>query len=183
MKPLSTLALAAALLAAGAATAQAQYCGPYGPYSAIALIEFPHPQENLFPYGGWTLYPGEAGSGVPSLSHYSHISGVVPPAVAAAGVLEKLKQMGVPIHPPAPQFLGRNPAIADGLKLPTPKSWLPKDDDKDKKDGDDPKDKDKKKDKDKDKEDKTDGEVINKPAVEKNDEVPRKLPSIRKPDR
>ena len=113
MKRLCQIALAAALLAVPI-TAQAQ-CYNFAGMPAYALIERPHPQANLFPQGGWTLYPGEAGSGVPSHSHYSHVFGVVPPAVAANQVLHKLHLLHVPIKPPEPQFLGRNPAHAQGL--------------------------------------------------------------------
>jgi hypothetical protein len=130
MKRLCQLALAAALFAVPL-TAQAQ-CFYFGDMPAYALIERPHPQENLFPSGGWTLYPGEAGSLVPSMSHYSHVYGVLPPAVAAQDVLNKLQMMGVPIKAPEPQFLGRNPAIADNVVPPTPRSWLPKDEEKEK---------------------------------------------------
>jgi hypothetical protein len=145
MKQLFQLSLSILVLSACAAGAQAQ-CLAQGVYEAIALIDRPHPQENLFPHGGWTLYPGEAGSGVPSCSNYSYFTGLVQPAVAAAHVLEKLGHMRIPIKPPAPQFLGRNPAIADNVDLPTPRGWLPKDDDKEEKKDKDEKNKDDKKD-------------------------------------
>src|SRR3989442_346062 len=48
-----------------------------------ALIEIPFNNANLYPDGGWTLYPGEAGSFVPSMSAYSHINGLLPPAISA----------------------------------------------------------------------------------------------------
>jgi hypothetical protein len=177
MNRLCQIALAAALLAVPI-TAQAQCCGPnsYGWMPAYYLIEFPHPQANLFPSGGWTLYPGEAGSGVPSHSHYSHVFGIVPPAVAANGVLLRLQQLGVPIKAPEPQFLGRNPAAADNVIPPTPRGWLPKDEEKDKngaannqppprKDKD--KDKNDKNDKDKNDKDKSSTERLDPPNVEK----------------
>jgi hypothetical protein len=200
MNRLCKIALAAALLAVPI-TAQAQ-CGGYGGYGgyfgyggedrygcygslgwmpAYYLIAFPHPQANLFPSGGWTLYPGEAGSGVPSHSHYSHVFGIVPPAVAANGVLLRLQQLGVPIKAPEPQFLGRNPAAADNVIPPTPRGWLPKDEEKDKngaannqppprkdkdKDKNDKNDKDKN-DKDKNDKDKSSTERLDPPNVEK----------------
>jgi hypothetical protein len=140
MKRICQLALAAALLGAPAA-AQAQCCGSgygYGyqcwdgwvPLPAYALIQRPHPQANLFPYGGWTLYPGEAGSGVPSLSHYSHVYGIKPPAAYAADVEAKLHSLGIPRKAPEPKYLGRNPAIDLNVEVPTPKSLLPKDEPK-----------------------------------------------------
>jgi hypothetical protein len=177
MNRLCQIALAAALLAVPI-TAQAQCygygygCGSYGWMPAYALIEFPHPQENLFPHGGWTLYPGEAGSGVPSHSHYSHVYGLVPPAVAANQVLEKLQLMRIPIKPPEPQFLGRNPAAADNVIPPTPKAWLPKDEEKDKNGNEEPlprpKDKEKEKN-DKDNKGKSNTERLDPPNVEKQD--------------
>jgi hypothetical protein len=154
-----------------------------GVYEAIALIERPHPQANLFPNMGWTLYPGQAGSGVPSMSSYSHINGVLPPSVYVLGVMEKLHHLGIARHPPDTKFLHKNPAIGDNLNLPTPKAWVPKLDEEEKEMPGDKRSKDtlpkpKDGDKDKDKSNNKSGnkgdnknssvekEVIGRPAVE-----------------
>jgi hypothetical protein len=114
--PILALALLVPSLGAG------EYYAPFGP-PETALIEVPFNNANLYPYGGWTLYPGEAGSGVPTMSNYSHVNGLVPPAVSARSVLARLQQLGIPIIAPEPEFLNKNPAITEGLILPVPKSW------------------------------------------------------------
>lgn len=161
--------------------------GPFtsygGIYEAIALIERPHPQVGLFPNLGWTLYPGQASSGVPSFSNYSHVNGVAPPDFYAQAVIEKLQQLGISRHPPDTKFLHKNPAIGDNLTLPTPRAWVPKlDEEKEEKPGEKiPKPKDEGKDKNGNKNpDKgtnknsnkagdADKEVIGRPAIESED--------------
>jgi hypothetical protein len=178
MRMKRTYQLALAALLAVPLAAQAQYCGHgygygygYGGLPAYALIERPHPQWNLFPSGGWTLYPGEAGSGVPSLSAYSHVYGVKPPAAYADDVIAKLQKLGIPRKAPEPKFLGRNPNIDRNVDLPTPKGWLPKDEEKDKEEGTDeppPLPRSGQKPKDKDDKDKNNEQIeqIGPPAVE-----------------
>jgi hypothetical protein len=96
---------------------------PYPELPPTAFIDVPFNNTNLYPDGGWTLYPGEPGSFVPSMSVYSHINGRVPPEVSARSVLARLAQLGIPIVPPEPQFLGKNPCVADNVALPVPKGW------------------------------------------------------------
>ncbi len=103
--------------------------GGFG-WNPFALMDVPPNWTNYLPDGGWTLYPGEPGSGVRSWSSYSQINGVVPPAVNAQAVLDRLQMLGVPIIPPEPQFLGKNPRVADKLILPTPKGWKKPEEDK-----------------------------------------------------
>lgn len=181
------LALAAALLGVPIA-AQAQCCDyGYGALPAYALIERPHPQANLFPHGGWTLYPGEAGSGVPSLSAYSHFYGIAPPEVYAAQVTEKLRNLG--IHKVGePKYLGRNPNVDRNVNVPTPKSLLPKEEEKEPetvappplprwqpRNGPAPKEKEKVKEKDKEKDNEKgkDAEPLDQPAIETNKRIER----------
>jgi hypothetical protein len=133
LRAIAPLAVLAAV-AGSSAEVRAQYpvapymgngcSGPVGfDWDPFALMEVAPNWANYFPQGGWTLYYGEPGSGVPSWSSYSQINGLVPPAVNAQGVLDRLKMMGIPIIPPEPQFLGKNPRVADKIILPTPKAW------------------------------------------------------------
>ena len=75
----------------------------------------------LRPYGGFTLYPGQPGSGYGSHSDYSHIDYLVTPQENANLVAAKLKAMGIPAVAPEPIFLGKNPRITDNVKLPRPR--------------------------------------------------------------
>ena len=122
-----------------------------------ALIQVPFNNANLYPFAGWTLYPGEAGSGVPSMSVYSHVNGLVPPAISAQAVLDRLRHLGIPLVAAEPQFLYKNPAIAEHVTLPVPKGWRKQKEEPnadDKKDRDDKKmDRDDRKDDKKDKKD------------------------------
>jgi hypothetical protein len=95
---------------------------PFG-LPPTAFIEVPFNNSNHYPYGGWTLYPGEPGSGVPSCSAYSQINGTVSPALNAQMVLEKLQAMGIPIEPPETMYLWKNPRIAENVNLPVPRGW------------------------------------------------------------
>jgi hypothetical protein len=141
MKQLSALAIPLALLVALASSpqqARAQCaCGGYGlrgTYTGRELIEVYFPTANLYPDGGWTLYPGEAGSGVPTCSNYAPVNGLIPPAATAQVVLQKLQFLGIPIVAPETQFLNKNPRIAEKLQLPIPKTWIkPKEEEKEKK--------------------------------------------------
>jgi hypothetical protein len=45
----------------------------------------------------------------------------MPPASTAQTVLNKLKEMNIPLVDPEPMFLGKNPRIADNVRLPVPK--------------------------------------------------------------
>lgn len=112
-----------------------------GPYWCDPFVDFsPWPNDNYlydgprnwawrFPHGGFTVYPGEPGSGIKMGSDYSHINWVVPPADNAKMVLEKLKALGVPLVPQETIYLGKNPGAVQKAKLPLPKSWI-KDDEK-----------------------------------------------------
>jgi hypothetical protein len=93
------------------------------------------------PFGGYTLYAGQAGSGVHSASDYSHINYHKPPALTAQMVLDRLRDLGIPLVAPETQFLGKNPAV-EGVRLPVPRPWIK---------FEEPKEKEKEKDKDKDK--------------------------------
>ena len=75
----------------------------------------------LRPYAGYTVYPGEPGSGFDTHSDYSHIDYVVTPENNAALVRSRLRAMGIPEVRPEPMFLGKNPRAADNVKLPLPR--------------------------------------------------------------
>lgn len=79
----------------------------------------------LYPEGGFTVYPGEPGSCVPSHSDYSKVYWVVPPTANAQAVLNKLQQLGIPQVPPDTIYLGKSPNAGEA-KLPLPKGWTPK---------------------------------------------------------
>jgi hypothetical protein len=100
---------------------------PKYPTLAWELYDVPANWAYWYPDGGYTLYPGEAGSGGSAASDYSAPAWVLPPNVHAQSVLHKMQQLGIPNLPPETLYLHRNPRIADGLKLPTPKDWVPKD--------------------------------------------------------
>ena len=105
----------------------------------------------VYPDGGYTLYPGQSGSCVPSHSDYSKVNWTAPPTANAQRVLDKLRDLGIPQVPPETIYLGKNPNAANDLKLPLPKGWTPREDEP--KEADKPKEKeaDKPKEKDADK--------------------------------
>jgi hypothetical protein len=103
---------------------------------------------NLYPDGGFTAYPGEAGTEQTPVSNYSPIAYTMPPQGSAQSVRNRLQALGIPLVNPAPQFLGVNPRATEGLILPQPRRQAVPMEQPDK-DGDKDKDKDKK-DKDKD---------------------------------
>lgn len=78
----------------------------------------------IYPDGGFTAYAGLPGSGIPMRSDYSSPIWVAPPRVNAAGVIQKLDQLGVPLIAPEPVFLGKNPRAHENIKLPVPKDWV-----------------------------------------------------------
>jgi hypothetical protein len=129
-------------------------CPPYwcDPYANLApwpydnpLIEGPRIWAWWYPDGGFTAYPGQAGSGVQARSDYSHVNWVVPPHVNAQSVLQRLEALGVPLVPQETMYLGKNPSV-NKAKLPVPGRWArDKEPEKDK-------EKEKEMDKDKDKE-------------------------------
>jgi hypothetical protein len=80
----------------------------------------------IYPRGGFTLYPGEPGSCVPSHSDYSKVNWLVPPTVSAQGTLDKLRELGIPQVRPDTIYLGKNPYAAGEAKLPLPNGWTPK---------------------------------------------------------
>ena len=73
------------------------------------------------PYAGYTVYPGEPGSGFTTHSDYSHIDWLVTPEDNAAMVRARLSALGIPAVRPEPIFLGKNPHAADNVKLPLPR--------------------------------------------------------------
>lgn len=96
----------------------------------LELIEVTPNRAWWFPHAGYTLYPGQAGSGWGTRSDYSHINWLVPPEQNAALVRERLRLMNIPPVPPEPVFLNKNPAILEGLRLPIPRPKTPPKDDK-----------------------------------------------------
>lgn len=89
-------------------------------YSEIVPIG-PFNDAWLRPFAGYTVYPGEPGSGFDTHSDYSHINYVVSPENNAAMVRAKLQSMGIPPVRPEPIFLGKNPHVTDNVKLPVPR--------------------------------------------------------------
>src|SRR5262245_39379000 len=146
MKQLASLFLVTVGLTVFALTpAQAGYgcdgdgCPPYwcDPYACLhpwpydnPLIDGPRNWAWIFPDGGFTAYLGEPGSGVQARSDYSHVNWVVHPTVNAAGVVRKLDALGIPRVPQDTIYLGKNPAQVDRAKLPLPRAWLPRDEEK-----------------------------------------------------
>jgi hypothetical protein len=55
-------------------------------------------------------------------SDYSKMNWLMPPAMSAQMVVEKLREMNIPLVNPEPMFLNKNPKIAEGARLPTPRS-------------------------------------------------------------
>ena len=82
----------------------------------------------MYPEGGFTVYPGQPGSCVPSHSDYSKVNWTVPPTVNAQGVMDKLRALGIPQVPPDTIYLGKNPRAAENVQLPIPKGWTPRED-------------------------------------------------------
>jgi hypothetical protein len=101
----------------------------WGGFEGRALIFPPPNRANYYPDGGFTFYDGEMCSCLQAHSNYSRVDWITPPAVSARMVLEKLHELNIPLVSPEPQFLGRNPRIADGVKLPVPRSKKDKDKD------------------------------------------------------
>jgi hypothetical protein len=137
MKRWCSAAIAAAVLVVLGATVPAKAAGGFtaswdvdycywGTPDAWTYIEVEPNRANKFPYAGWTAYDGTPGSGWPSYSDYSHINYSHPPAVLAQSVLGRLNALGIPLVPPEPQFLGKNPRAAENVILPRPKE-SPKD--------------------------------------------------------
>ncbi len=87
------------------------------------LISTPRNWSWMYPDGGFTLYPGQAGSGIQARSDYSHINWVQPPHANAQAVVQKLDALGIPRVPQDTTYLGKNPAQVDKAKLPIPKAW------------------------------------------------------------
>lgn len=123
------LAVGLVVLSAGAANSGS--CGPAGcGIGAVGGGDYRYAGYGfnnawLYPDGGFTLYPGQPGSCVPSHSDYSKVNWVVPPTTNAQAVLDKLRELGVPQVPPDTIYLGKNPNAGDA-KLPIPKGWTPK---------------------------------------------------------
>ena len=113
-----------AVALAGVGVASAGSCGAGGCDDGYGGFGFNRAW--VYPFGGFTLYPGQAGSCVPSHSDYAKVDWTVPPTVNAQGVLDRLRALGVPQVPPDTIFLGKNPRGANDVKLPVPKGWVPK---------------------------------------------------------
>ena len=127
------LAAALAALSVGVGPANAGSCGPAGCGVGVGIGDFGHEGVDfnrawVYPLGGYTLYPGQAGSCVPSHSDYSKVNWTVPPTANAQAVLDKLRALGIPQVPPDTIFLGKNPRAAENAQLPTPKGWVPRED-------------------------------------------------------
>jgi hypothetical protein len=129
------LAVGLVVLSAGVGTANGGSCGPAGcgvggvggvGYGDHGYVGYGFNQAWVYPNGGYTLYPGEPGTCVPSHSDYSKIQWVVPPTVNAQGVLDRLRILGIPQVPPDTIYLGKNPRAVEDAKLPIPKGWTPK---------------------------------------------------------
>jgi hypothetical protein len=99
----------------------------WGGYDGRKLIFPPPNRANMFPDGGFTFYDGEMCSCLHAHSDYSRMNWITPPTVSAMMVLEKLRELNIPLVSPEPQFLHRNPRIAEGVKLPIPRSKKDKD--------------------------------------------------------
>jgi hypothetical protein len=85
------------------------------------LLIFPPPNRaNYYPDGGFTFYDGEMCSCLHAHSNYSRMDWFLPAAMTARTVLDKLKELGIPRVSPEPQFLNKNPRIAEGIRLPIP---------------------------------------------------------------
>jgi hypothetical protein len=126
------LAACLVMLSAGVGTANAGSCGPGG--CGVGGVGFSDYEDGgfgfnrawVYPNGGYTVYPGQPGSCVPSHSDYSKVNWLVPPTINAQGVLDKLRELGIPQVPPDTIYLGKNPRAAEDAKLPIPKGWTPK---------------------------------------------------------
>jgi hypothetical protein len=79
----------------------------------------------LTPHGGFVTYPGLPGSGFASQTDYSQHAWLIPPEANAQRVRERLKILGIPMTPPEPVFLGKNPKAAENIKLPVPRPKEP----------------------------------------------------------
>ena len=130
----SWLAAVLAALSGGVGPANAGSCGPAGcggggvGFSDFGYEGFGFNRAWVYPEGGYTVYPGQPGSCFPSHSDYSKVNWTVPPTVNAQGVLNKLRSLGIPQVPPDTIYLGKNPRAADNVQLPTPKGWIPRED-------------------------------------------------------
>jgi hypothetical protein len=127
------LAAGLVVLAAGVGPARAGSCGPAGcGVGVVGVADYGYGDYGygsnwawIYPDGGFTLYPGQAGSCVPSHSDYSKVNWLVPPTASAQAVLNKLQQLGIPQVPPETIYLGKNPNAGEA-KLPLPKGWTQK---------------------------------------------------------
>src|SRR5262249_21698447 len=91
------------------------YAEPLPDYGAV------YNDANYYPDGGFTAYPGEAGTGLTVVSNYSPINYLMPPTASAQEVLNHLRAMGIPLVNPPPNFLGVNPRAAEGVIRPGPR--------------------------------------------------------------
>jgi hypothetical protein len=91
---------------------------------AFDLIEGEQNWAYMYPDAGFTTYPGLPGSGICTHSDYSHVYWLIPPRFNAKQVIDRLDILGVPLVPPEPEFLGKNPHVTDGVKLPVPRGWF-----------------------------------------------------------
>lgn len=122
--------LAATALLAGTVSAACPVGGclsraiaPRGGVIDAAPIEFDIQYNHawLTPFGGYTLYPGQIGSGYSGHSDYSRVEWFLTPTDTAAVVRAKLQALGIPAVKPETVFLGKIPGAADNIKLPLPR--------------------------------------------------------------
>jgi hypothetical protein len=84
------------------------------------LIAVPPNLANFYPDGGFTHYDGEICSCFRAHSNYAPVNHMLPATASAQTVLERLRALNIPLVSPEPQFLNKNPRIAEGVRLPTP---------------------------------------------------------------
>jgi hypothetical protein len=100
----------------------------WGGFDGRKLIFPPPNKANVFPYyGGYHIYESDPCSCIQVHSNYSQMNWITPPVVSAQMVLEKLREMNIPLVAPEPQFLNKNPRIAEGVRLPVPRPKKEKD--------------------------------------------------------
>ena len=114
----------------GVGPANAGSCGPAGCGGGVGISDgyqgVGFNRAWVYPIGGFTVYPGQPGSCVPSHSDYSKVNWTDSPTANAQAVLDKLRALGIPQVPPDTIYLGKNPRAADNALLPVPKGWVPK---------------------------------------------------------
>jgi hypothetical protein len=75
----------------------------------------------IFPRGGYTAYPPRGVDYFGDFTPYRQIFYPGPPAQTAQNVQTRLLALGIPLVPPEPEFLGKNPAAEKIVLPPIPK--------------------------------------------------------------